>query len=656
MAAYQWVIVLCAVLQAAAARPTLQGTVEDSQGRLLAGARVDISTAAPRVGQGLFCPSCYLDCKKSARTDEQGKFSIVDLDPTLKFRVLVSMAGKQATLTSLVDPAATLVTIKLADQPTDIPPERVVQGIIVNRQGAPIEGAFVAPAGAKAGEKRWWGQVDGVDPTVSDHEGRFSMPLPETFLGVDLTVIADGYAGTQTEFLTPGANEHRIIIPLGTRVTGRLARLGTPLAGVRLAVVQTKRSMPHYFIKAVAATTDSEGRFAFDSLPADEDYAVFSLVAEGPQEFVITTKRFRASFDGQERNLGTLEAIPALRLAGRVQAADSQSLPSDAKIMLDRDPAWDLIAVPIQQDGSFEVDGLPPEAFGVRIGPKDLLIDTDKVPFQILSNQSFGLRLTKSVNDLSVPLKIPAENPSGVDRIKKAKDAELVHSAIDPVHGIVLSGRLLKDDQPRAGVQVKLSRTPEKTGNPSKSETITDADGRYRFSGLETGDKYFLGISDPDGLVVPGWLYQFPYAQTVPPMTSEIKLSDVHLLVSEQSLSGTVIDPQGKPVKGITVSAGMSDGRRLSRSDKGPVPWIETDKDGRFELRQLPNESIELMVYGPTPAGEFIKFATHVRPKLGQTDIRIVFDPTLTEEIENLDGKSSQLLRPINGRRAGEHK
>ena len=48
---------------------TLTGTVRDAKGRPVAGARVDVATAAPKAGPAMFCPSCYLDCAKWTKTD-----------------------------------------------------------------------------------------------------------------------------------------------------------------------------------------------------------------------------------------------------------------------------------------------------------------------------------------------------------------------------------------------------------------------------------------------------------------------------------------------------------------------------------------------------------------------------------------------------------
>jgi len=150
--------------------------------------------------------------------------------------------------------------------------------------------------------------------------------------------------GTEAELLAPGAKRHRIAVPTGTRVVGRLLHAKLPMPGIQIAVVQMERAAGHHFIKAVAATTDAAGRFVFDYLPADQDYAIFSVASEGPQPLVLTTKKFKARASGQERDLGDLPLIPALRLAGRVELPPGGVFPDHAKIVLGRDPAWDLIS------------------------------------------------------------------------------------------------------------------------------------------------------------------------------------------------------------------------------------------------------------------------------------------------------------------------
>jgi hypothetical protein len=316
---------------------------------------------------------------------------------------LVALPGKSVVVTKLIDPQADPPKITLPDGPTDLPNERLLRGRVVDEKQMPIEGALIEPCGAKTLSKQWGGVVD-ASVAVSDKDGKFAILLPATYLQVDLQIFVDGRAGALRQGLAPGFVEHEIEIPAGTRVTGRLLRDGQPLAGVRLAVVQEDRSSDHHFIKAVGDTTNADGRFAFDHLPADESYVIFSVVGEGPQRQVVTTKRFKAFANGRERDLGDLTAIPAIRLAGRLELSAGTKLPPNTKISLGREPAWDLIAIPVAADGEFEIDGLPPEVYSVRVIAKGLRVDPSRIPYQIIGDSEFALRLKSSKEDLNISL------------------------------------------------------------------------------------------------------------------------------------------------------------------------------------------------------------------------------------------------------------
>ncbi len=235
------------------------------------------------------------------------------------------------------------------------------------------------------------------------------MVLHRDFLGVDLEVMAAGYAGASIPLLQPGPDEHEIVVPIGARVTGSLVDGEGPVAGVKVAVVQLDRTTDIHFIKAVGATTDGSGRFAFDNLPASQRYAIFSNVPGNPPTSpVLATKVFTVPGDGESRDLGPLEIIPPLSLSGRLEMADGAPVPPGTRLALGRDPAWDLVEAPVAADGTFAIAPLPPEAYEVRVVAKGVDLDTERLSHQSLGPMSFGLRLDESMTDLIVPLK-PAE-------------------------------------------------------------------------------------------------------------------------------------------------------------------------------------------------------------------------------------------------------
>jgi len=205
--------------------------------------------------------------------------------------------------------------------------------------------------------------------------------------------------------------------------------------------------------------------------------------------------------------------------------------------------------------------------------------------------------------------------------------------------GVALVGRVVFAGKGRSGVRLKLSRSigAEKNSYHALGEYVTDAQGRFRVAGLDAGDHYRFEIVDPDGLAAPEWEYQGGYIHTVPDGTTEVTLSDAVLVRRGQNLRGIVVDPRGRPAPGVSVSARLANGSQLSRTGNGPPPWTKTGADGRFELTNLPDQSIELMAYLANPKGGRILFPAKLQTMKGQQDIRILLDPELTNEVEDLD-------------------
>ncbi|WP_442483700.1 hypothetical protein [Aeoliella sp. SH292] len=394
-------------------RPSIMGNVVGADGQPLAGVRVDVTIAAPKIGRGIFCPSCYLDCGKVGTTDDQGNFVIPEVDPMLKFQLMCTLPGHEASQTQLIDPDEGPVAITLTPLPDDIDPARLVTGIVTHN-GSPIAGALVDPHGAKTADKHWWGRIDGVTSTVSDAEGHFAMQLPEDFLGIHLQVRADGYCGEQLDLVPPGGDPITIEMRTGASVTGRLTHEGQPVAGMSIAVAQLDRGVSDdIFIAAVGDVTDDDGRFEFHYLPPDQRYCIYSLAGDAKRTespYVLTTKTFTAPATDQSRDLGELEVAEPRSIRGRVVRVDGEPLPENLRLSFGREPAWDLVSAKVADDGSFEMQGLPPETYEIRVGDRNLVVAAKEVRYQMLSDSSFGIRVRESLDDLVVPVQAKGES------------------------------------------------------------------------------------------------------------------------------------------------------------------------------------------------------------------------------------------------------
>ncbi len=122
--------------------------------------------------------------------------------------------------------------------------------------------------------------------------------------------------------------------------------------------------------------------------------------------------------------------------------------------------------------------------------------------------------------------------------------------------------------------------------------------------------------------MVRNWHYQSPWVPTVTGAEGDtIELPEAKMISNTQVLKGIVVDPAGKPVEGVSVSASLATGEMLSRTASGQTPWTETDKLGRFTLANLPDEAIELMVHRHNPEGGRILHPSKLKVPLNKRDL-----------------------------------
>jgi hypothetical protein len=107
----------------------------------------------------------------------------------------------------------------------------------------------------------------------------------------------------------------------------------------------------------------------------------------------------------------------------------------------------------------------------------------------------------------------------------------------------------------------------------------SDADGTYLLDGLQPDTEYFVSASDPAGFHTPAFIGPV-LVSSIETAVADIVLDDVVVQVV-----GTITDPLGQPVAGVTVTDSLGFGI-----------FATTGADGRYALSNLPAATFELNV------------------------------------------------------------
>jgi protocatechuate 3,4-dioxygenase beta subunit len=345
----------------------LAGKVLDSSGKPISAATVFVYTAKPRVGLGILCPSCYPDCGKKTITDAEGRFQFAGLNPQLLFRILVVAEGFQPQFAEDVDPLGEPLEVKLQAMPTDLSSRAVLRGRVVDPKGNPVVGAVVSPTGCERLEKRWWGRMPGVDPaSVTNLRGEFLITGNPGDLGYDLEVEARGFARRRIDLLPTGEQVHEIKIAEGATVEGRILKAGKPVAGAAVGLVQCDRGHRE-FVGAYAIATDAQGRYTFTSVHPNDDYFVYTMMGNAERlGGVLLPQKISVGPDGTTMPAGDHELTAAHSISGHIILTDGQPVPSNTRLLLAREEAWDSQTAMVAADGAFRFTGVPEEAVKIN--------------------------------------------------------------------------------------------------------------------------------------------------------------------------------------------------------------------------------------------------------------------------------------------------
>jgi Tol biopolymer transport system component len=404
-------------ISAVSASNDLTGTVVDARTMALSGAlsgvTVYVYTAFPKVGVSAFCPSCYRDCGKHVSANRAGQFRLKALDPTLRFDLLAVADGYEPSFVNHIDPKGGPVTIKLTPR-SIADADRLITGTVVDPHGKPVVGATVAPRGYRTEGRVAYGNVPGVDNlSLTNAKGAFALRIPAADAKLDVLVTARSLAPHIERMLAPGQSR-KIPLTEGSTITGHVMRDGKPLAGARVAFVQSNRASSGY-LGRFEIGTNRDGLFVMTNLAPNQRYQVYTPM-EGLSGGVAEPGIVNLGDDKSSADAGTLMVRPGRRIAGTVVVPEGASIPPHTQITFGWNLTGDGRSVDVRGDGTFSFDGVPK-------GDAELAIRIPGLKLSSSPPDAYGVALPTEGDVTNV--RVAFERPRGNEPAANADSARI---------------------------------------------------------------------------------------------------------------------------------------------------------------------------------------------------------------------------------------
>ena len=603
-------------------RGIIEGIVVDDKGRPLANALIEAMTIADadapfsRFGNSLdYSNFIFSSLAPATKSDELGNFRFDGLPDNARVICWVSHEScPRVTLFARTGTNSEPLTVKKGDSDDKLTfrasPVRVemtrghqIVASVVDQSDNPVESIVHVFGNANeydliANDQRMWKYSGALSKAgkyrINAHSINSNFIVGQSFL--------------LDEFSLELAERVEVKLPDTRRIKGQVVDdLGNPVSGILIHWNQRLTDDENHRSYTSSANTDADGNFDIEVTPGKGK--LFFRFGSTRSARGVLIPDWQATTDGHDKpnwavNVPdngdyTAEKIVLSRglvVSGVVRDANGEPVANAKVSALSPDSLMPKSgSATSDAQGKYEIAGLNPRnSYKLRVstGSENLVVKTDRFDDHPFSESRL----------LSLDLKTKTS--------------------------VALFGRVLLDGKPYVNLPIVLKETNHYI--TEVSSTKTDAEGRYRLTGVFPGDHYSVEINPPIPLLCPGWEHQDPFAPTVPrDAGKEVELEDMNLVPLTQTVSGRIVDPDGKPVEGATISARMADGRMLGRFLDYPTPWAESDAEGNFTISHLPAEPVRLMAYMP-PTGEdrLIRNSVNVHPELNETGIEIELDPT----------------------------
>jgi hypothetical protein len=554
-----------------------------------------------------------------------------------------------------------------------------LSGVVTDRSQAPIPGVLVTAVFAS--HSRFF-------ETLTDDQGRYQLgPFPP---GILVAVIAKPGLLTSVELVgtfTPEEKRDFVLFEPG-RITGRVLRMGAPVAGVEVYV--TNDDDLHY-----SAVTDAEGRFSVEGLFRD----FYSLAVQ--QADMGASASVTLDADTLDSDV-TLELRPSAFIEGLVRGEDQSPLdkaevsalwegpedPDTAEGGSEEEvPTSEFIAY-TDEAGRYRLGPMPPgryalvareethlnlehepQAFprghtardftlkrallveGVLVDPQGLPVMREGIDLRAIDEQgNWATDLTGEDGRFSLSAPQPGQYQLSVK-------SERVHPLEMTISVPTEPLRIVVEPTPRLEVEVvdetgtplpavEVGIWPEQAAPKDRPVDIDDTDGQGRAS---------LHVATPGRYGIAAELFSMDSLRTASRIVEVAGKGEARVRLQFEEgrrLSGQVVDWRGRPLPKVFVQPQAAPRPVFPREGMLASVGVQTDSAGRFTLQQVSGEQFDACVRSDTyvPLTVVHGGGRCVRVKNDGEEVRIVLGRTVfvTGRLVHPDGSPVTHFR-MNG-------
>lgn len=362
-------------------------------------ATVLIATAQPKPGAPITAHSPRLPLR--IQTDAQGRFKFESLDSAWLYAVAVLAPGCRPQTLNHVDPTTAPLKIQIEAADTNVPPDTILRGRVLDPYRRPVSGALITIQEVTRNNTMYFSS-DNIDRyAVSDDAGNFFIYGQKAFVEAGGAVQVSGLATGLFEGWKSGSETHELALIEGASVHGRLLHAQRPVADAEL-ILDRFGAESGSWAWTSTTLTDNEGRFSFDHLPTNRTCRFRGTTGALGDLGAVPTETVSVGADNSTNDIGDLNLDPTFDVSGQIRLSDGKPVPAGSLLYFGNFGIGMSSSFPINGDGSFRLTGFPAGTLtvylrvrGYELAPRDAML---------ISGSATNLTVTSNLSGLVIPM------------------------------------------------------------------------------------------------------------------------------------------------------------------------------------------------------------------------------------------------------------